>query len=93
MKIDKRKLLRKIITQDLREKMSREEIRLYLLLIVSADQTNGVGKISKEYLERYLGHSLQNEQLEKTARIFQRLHLAEINYFPGKPEIEFRVLG
>jgi len=93
MKIDKRKLLKTIITQDLREKISPEEIRLYLLLIVSVDQAKGVGKLSREYLERYLGHSLDNEQIEEVARTFQRLHLARIDYSPEESEIGFRLLN
>jgi len=93
MKIDKRKLLRRIIRQDLREKISLEEIRLYLLLIISVDQVNGVGRLSRESLERYLGHRLQDKQLEETARTFQRLHLAEIDYSSEKREIGFRLFG
>ncbi|MEA3485710.1 MAG: hypothetical protein U9R03_03270 [Candidatus Aerophobetes bacterium] len=91
MKIDKRKLLKTIITQDLRKKMSPEEIRVYLLLVISVDQANGMGKISREYLERHLGHSLYNEQLEKMAHTFRRLHFAKIDYSPEKSEIEFRL--
>ena len=93
MKIDKRKLLQRIIGQELWKKMSLEEIRLYLLLIISVDQTSGVGKLSTESLERYLGYSLQDEQLGKVARTFQRLHLAEITYSSGKREIGFRLFS
>jgi len=91
MKIDKRKLLRTVITRNLRGKMSLEEIRIYLLLVISVDQANGMGKIKRKYLERHLGHSLPGEQLEEMAHTFQRLHLAEIDYSPEKSEIEFRL--
>jgi hypothetical protein len=54
MDIDRRKLLRTMITQDLWKKLSSEEVRLYLLLIISIDETKEIGKLKNGVL-RSLG--------------------------------------
>jgi len=58
MKIDKRELLEKLSQTNLWQNLSAEEVRLYLLLIISADEIRGVGRLSPEVLERCLGSNL-----------------------------------
>jgi len=43
MDISRRKLLRRLITEDLWKRLSPEEVRLYLLLITSIDETKKTG--------------------------------------------------
>jgi hypothetical protein len=92
MDIDRRKLLRTIITEDLRKRLSPEEIKLYLLLITSIDETKEIGKLTKQDIEKCLGYSLSVGQLEKIAHAFRELQLAEIKYSKEKSEIRFTLL-
>ena len=92
MKIDRRGLLRALVTQDLWKKLSPMEIRLYLLFVIFVDETSGMGRLKKEDIKKYLGHSLSREQFKKTARTFLELHLAKIDYSSKESEIEFKLL-
>ena len=58
MKIDRRNLLRTLITEDLWKRLSPEEVRLYLLLVISVDETKKIGKLKKRDIEKCLGYSL-----------------------------------
>ena len=93
MDIDRGKLLRRLITEDLWKRLSPEEVRLYLLLITSIDETKKIGKLKKQDIEKCLGYSLTVGQLEKTAYTFRELNLAEIEYSEEKSEIEFTLVG
>ena len=90
MKIDRHRLLRALVAQDLWKKLSPMGIRLYLLFVIFVDEASGKGKLSKEELKGYLGHNLSGKQFKKTARTFLKLGLAEINYSSGESEIEFK---
>ena len=94
MKIDRRGLLRALVTQDSWKKLSPKEIRLYLLFVIFVDETSGIGRIriSGEDFKKYLGHSLSREQFKKTARTFLELRLAKIDYSSKESEIEFKLL-
>ena len=69
MDIDRRKLLRTLIREDLWKRLSPEEVRLYLL-IISIDETKETGKLKKPDVEKYLRYSLTVGQLEKIAHTF-----------------------
>ena len=92
MEIDRRKLLRTLIREDLWKRLSPEEVRLYLLLIISIDETKKIGKLKKRDIEKCLGYSLTVGQLEKIAHTFRELNLADIEYFRKKSEIKFILL-
>ena len=92
MKIDRRGLLRALVTQDLWKELSPKEIRLYLLFVIFGDETSGMGRLRKEDIKKYLGHSLSAEQFKKTARTFLELRLAKIDYSSKESEIEFKLL-
>jgi len=92
MKIDRCRLLRALVTQDLWKKLSPKEIRLYLLFVIFVDETSGMGRLRKEDIKKYLGYSLSREQFKKTARTFLELYLAKIDYSSKESEIEFKLL-
>ena len=58
MDIDRRKLLRTLIAEDLWKRLSPEEVRLCLLLIISIDEAKKIGKLKKRDIEKCLGYSL-----------------------------------
>jgi len=93
MDVDRRKLLRTLITKDLWKRLSPEEVRLYLLFIISIDETRKIGRLKKQDIEKCLGYSLTIKQLEKIGNTFRELHLAEIEYSKGKSEIKFTLVG
>ncbi len=90
--MNRRKLLRTLITEDLWKKLSPEEVRLYLLLIISMDETKEIGELRKRDIEKCLRYSLTVWQLEKIGHAFRELNLAEIGYSKGKSEIKFTLL-
>lgn len=50
MDVNRQKLLRTLITEDLWKRLSPEEVRLYLLLIISFDETKRIGKLKNRIL-------------------------------------------
>jgi hypothetical protein len=93
MDVDRRKLLRTLITEDLWKRLSPEEVRLYLLLIISIDETEEIGRLKQRDIEKCLGYSLTVGKLEKIAHAFRELHLAEIEHSKEKSEIKFILVG
>ena len=89
MDINRRKLLRRLTTEDLWKRLSPEEVRLYLLLIISIDEAKKIGKLKKQDIEKGLGYCLTVGQLEKILHTFRELNLAEIEYSEEKSEIKF----
>ncbi len=92
MRIDKEKLLRVIFEGGLWEKLSPEEIRLYLLFIVCVDERKGEGKLNGEEIEECLGINIQKEKLKKVSFTLEKLHLARVEYLPEKSEVKFRLI-
>jgi len=92
MDINRRKLLRTLIAEDLWKRLSPEEVRLYLLLIISIDETKEIRKLKKRDIEKCLGYSLTVGQLAKIAHSFRELNLAGIEYSKEKSEIKFTLL-
>ena len=93
MCINRRELLSTLITENLWKRLSPEEVRLYLLLVISIDETKEIGKLEKRDIEKCLGYSLAVGQLEKITYTFRELHLAEIEYSKEKSEIKFELVG
>ncbi|MBA7671850.1 hypothetical protein ES703_80016 [subsurface metagenome] len=92
MEINKRELLKKLIEENLWKRLSWEEIRLYLLLIIFADKVKGTGGLSSKVLEGCLGDNFPRDQLERAAYGLEKLHLAKLNIsWPGS-EIKFEFL-
>ena len=92
MKINKRELLKKLTQENLWKKLSGEEIRLYLLLIIFADEVKGTGRLSSKALERCLGNDLSQNQLEKAAHHLKHLRLVKLDISSPGSEIEFEFL-
>ncbi|MBE0478239.1 hypothetical protein IBX65_03845 [Candidatus Aerophobetes bacterium] len=78
MRINKRQILNQLVKKDLWENLSSKEIRLYLLLIVTADSKGGKGELSLQEVNRYLEISLNG--LKRTICGLQKLHLAKVNH-------------
>ena len=92
MKINKRKLLEKLIQTDLWKNLSPEEVRLYLLLVICVDEIRGAGRLSSEVLERCLGSNFTMDDLEKALHELESLSLLKLDTSSSGPEIEFRLL-
>ena len=92
MKINKRELLKKLIEENLWERLSPEEIRLYLLLIIFADKVKGTGRLSSKVLEGCLGSNFLRERLEKVAHDLEDLRLVKLDISSPGSEIEFEFL-
>ena len=93
MSTHKRELLNKLIEEGLWKRLSWCDIRLYLFLVICADERKGEGRLSLEVLEKCLGDKFSWEQLEKAAHNLEKLHLAKINISSSASEIEFEFLG
>jgi len=92
MRINKRKLLKKLSEENLWKRLSWEEIRLYLVLIIFADEVKGTGRLRLKVLEGCLGNNFPRGQLEKAAHDLENLHLAKLDIsWPGS-KIEFEFL-
>ena len=92
MKINKRELLKKLTEENLWERLSWEEIRLYLFLIICADEVKGIGRLSSKTLQGCLGNNFSRDQLEKAAHDLENLRLVKLDIsWPGS-KIEFEFL-
>lgn len=92
MKINKRELLKKLIEENLWEKLSSQEIKLYLLFVIFADKTKGSGKLSSKVLSKYLGNNFSLGQLKKAAYSLQEFHLLKLDILSPGPEIKFEFI-
>ena len=92
MKIDKGELLEKLSQTNLWQNLSAEEVTLYLLLIIFADEIRGAGRLSPEVLERCLGSDFTMDQLEKAFRELENLSLLKLDVLPLGPGVGFRLL-
>jgi hypothetical protein len=91
MRINKRELLKKLTQENLWKKLSSEEIRLYLLLIIFADKIKGTGRLSSKVLQGCLGTDFLGNRLEKAAHDLENLRLVKLDI--SGPEIEFEFLS
>jgi len=92
MRINKRELLKKLTYENLWKRLSSEEIRLYLLLIIFADKVKGTGRLSSKVLEGCLGSNFLRNQLEKAAHDLEKLRLVKLDISSPRLEIEFEFL-
>jgi len=92
MKINKRELLGKLVQANLWKNLSPEEVRLYLLLVIYADEIRGAGRLTLKVLERCLGSNLSLDQLKKAVHGLENLHLVKLDILPPGSEIEFEFL-
>ena len=92
MRINKRELLTRLSQENLWKRLSSEELRLYLFLIVCADQVKGTGRLSSKDLERCLGSNFPWAQLEKAAHELENLSLVKLDLSSPGPEIGFEFL-
>jgi len=92
MKINKGELLKKLTQENLWKRLSSEEIRLYLLLIIFADKAKGTGRLSSKALEGCLGNNFPRDQLEKAAHDLENLRLVKLDISWPTSEIEFEFL-
>ena len=92
MRINKRELLKKLTDENLWKRLSSEEIRLYLLLIIFADKVKGTGRVSSKVLEGCLGSNFLRERLEKAAHDLEDLRLVKLDISSPGLEIEFEFL-
>lgn len=79
MSRDKRELLNRLIEENVWKRLSWCDIRLYLFLVIWADEVKGKGRLSLKILQRGLGSDFSREQLEKTAHNLEELHLLKID--------------
>ena len=93
MSIDKRKLLWALAKNKVWKNLSLEEIRLYFLLVVFADTSNGEGRLTYKELDYYLGFYLHREKLKTAARNLEKLGLIKIKFPLDKLEIEYKILN
>jgi len=92
MRINKRELLKKLTHENLWKRLSSEEIRLYLLLIIFADKVKGTGRVSSKVLEGCLGSNFLRERLEKAAHDLEDLRLVKLDISSPDSGIEFEFL-
>jgi len=90
--MNKRQLLKILTDSDLWKKLSPEEIRLYLLLIIFAGKRGNRGKLRWEELKEWLGESFDIKQLEKAAYSLESFHLVKVGCSSKDSEIRFELL-
>ena len=72
------KLLRQVCRSRWFPSMSREELKLYLLLLVSTDKIGREGEISWGVLKRSLGASLTSGRIERLTEVLRRYGLVQL---------------
>jgi len=90
--MDKRQLLKILTKPDLWKKLSPEEIRLYLLLIIFVGNRRNRGKLKWEELKEWLGGNFDIKHLKKAASSLESFHLVKINCSSKDSEIRFELL-
>lgn len=91
--VDKRGLLRAFLARrDLYKKLSADEIRLFLLLVVFAEVGKREGKLSWENTKKYLGANFGKDRLKSSASTLEEMGLARMDFPPRQAEIAYRLL-
>ncbi len=75
---ERTKLLRRVCRSRWFPSMSRAELKLYLLLLVSCVRIGREGQISLGVLKRSLGASVTSERIERLAEALRRYGLAHL---------------
>lgn len=93
MGVSKRGLLKAFLArQDLCKKLSADEIRLFLLLVVFAEERKSEGKLSWENVKKYLGDDFRKDQLKRAASTLEEMGLARMDYLSREADIVFQLL-
>jgi len=92
MKINKRELLKRLTQENLWKRLSWEEVRLYLLLVICADKARGTGRLNPEVLEECLGSNFTRDQLEEACHDLENISLFKLDISSPGSEIEFEFL-
>lgn len=83
MQVDKRVLLKAFLRrEDLCKKLSPDDIRLFLLLVVSSEKGKREGKLSWENVKEYLGDNFGKDRLKRTASSLEKVGRNPIRLFP-----------
>jgi hypothetical protein len=90
MRINKREILCRLVRKDLWESLSPQEIRLYLLLIITSDGEKGKGKLTWKEIRYYLGPEFTREKLKRAADNLQKFGLVEISSYRER-DIQFKL--
>ena len=91
MGVGKRGLLKAFLDRgDLCKKLSGDEIRLFLLLVVFAEERKG--KLSWENVKRYLGDDFRKDRLKRAASTLEEVGLAKMDFPPRGADIVFQLL-
>jgi len=90
--MNKRQLLTMLTNPDLWKKLSPEEIRLYLLLIIFAGKRGNRVELRWEELKEWLGENFDIEYLKKAVYSLESFHLVKINCSSKDSEIRFELL-
>lgn len=88
MRINKQQLFDQLVKTKLWKNLSAKELRLYLLLIVTADSECGNGKLTLQEIKHHL--ELDWCDTNKTIYRLQNLHLVKVNCC-GKSDVQFQV--
>jgi len=92
-RVDKRGLLKAFLRrEDLCKKLSADDIRLFLLLIVSSEKGKREAKLSWENVKEYLGDNFGKDRLKRAASSLEKVGLAKVTFPPGEAEIAYRLL-
>jgi hypothetical protein len=93
MQVDKRGLLRAfLVKQDLCQKLSVDEIRVFLLLVVFAEERKREGMLSWENVKEYLGDDFRKDRLKRAASTLEEMGLAKMDFPPREAYIVFQLL-
>ena len=86
----KRKMLYQLFEHDLWEKLSPEEIRLYLLLVVISDKKEGKGRITLEEINSCLSIKFTRDKLKRAISNLQKCNLVKMSSF-GESDFHFKL--
>lgn len=93
MQVDKRGLLKAFLDRgDPCKKLSADEIRLFLLLVVFAEGRKREGMLSWENVKKYLGDDFRKDRLKRAASTLGEAGLARMYYPPREVDIVFQLL-
>lgn len=93
MGVDKRALLRAFLRrQGLYKKLSADEIRLFLLLIVFAEERGREEKLSWENVRKYLGESFGKGRLKRAASSLEEMELVKVDPPAAGVDIVYELL-
>lgn len=88
--MNKREILSRLVEKGVWERLSPEEVRLYLLFIIAMDNRQGEGLIRIQQIRNYL--QINEEELKKVLDNLQKNNLIKVQY-RDEQNIKFQVLS